>query len=206
MAQPNVNRMKEMVRSRMNGFRSGLSKAEVLAKSEEIRRGLFHLQEFRCARTVCFYVAKGNEVQTEQPIRDSMRMGKRVLVPITDTVSGTLILSELRDYAELERGAFDVLEPRSECRRIVSSIEADLVSVPGVAFDLHGHRLGYGGGYYDRLLKEILSQGCGASFIGLAYDFQVLDNIPHSSNDVAVHKIVTEKRVVYLNPRDSSNS
>ncbi|MHA1744157.1 MAG: 5-formyltetrahydrofolate cyclo-ligase, partial [Candidatus Heimdallarchaeota archaeon] len=67
---------------------------------------------------------------------------------------------------------------------------------PGVAFDLRGHRLGYGKGYYDRLLREVSSLGRGALFIGLAYEFQVLDKIPHGSDDVPVHKIVTEKRVI----------
>jgi 5-formyltetrahydrofolate cyclo-ligase len=66
-----------------------------------------------------------------------------------------------------------------------------LVIVPGIAFDLRGHRIGYGNGYYDRLLKRIH-----APSIGLAFDEQVVDFIPNKFHDVAVDKVVTEKRVI----------
>jgi len=191
---------KKVVREKIKEIRSSLSRAEVLSKSAEIQKRLFDLPEFKRAKTVSFYVAKGNEVQTEQMIKDSIKMGKRVLVPITDRISGRLVFSELRDCdAELEPGAFGILEPKTECRRIVPTTETKLIVVPGVVFDKHGHRLGYGKGYYDRALREISSAKANVPFVGLAYGFQILDSIPHGYNDVKVHMIVTEKRIFFPN-------
>ena len=67
----------------------------------------------------------------------------------------------------------------------------DLCIVPGVAFDKTGHRIGFGGGYFDRLLKKTR-----AATIGLAYEFQIIDKVPVTAYDVAVDYIVTEKRVI----------
>ena len=188
---------KKRIREKLKSLRSKLSREEVAVKSDRIQKLLFSLPEFQSAKTVCFYVGKGNEVQTERMIKDSLKQGKRVLVPITDEKSGKLVLSELLDYDnELEPGAFGVLEPKPACRRIVQATEADLMVVPGVAFDFQGHRLGHGKGYYDRFLLEVSKLRTGVPFIGLAYELQVLDRIPHGPNDLSVHKIVTEKRVI----------
>lgn len=188
---------KKLIREKFKSLRSKLSKEEVSAKSAHIQKLLFTLPEFRGAKTVCFYVAKGNEVQTKRMIKGSIKLGKRVLVPITDKKTGKLALSELLNYDDdLEPGAFGVLEPKPACRRIVPATEAGLIIVPGVGFDFHGHRLGHGKGYYDRCLRKISSLKTGALFIGLAYEFQVLDKIPHDPNDISIHKIVTEKRII----------
>jgi 5-formyltetrahydrofolate cyclo-ligase len=188
---------KKSVRERLKSFRLSLSEKEVSAKSSQIQKLLFSLPEFQRAKTICFYVAKGNEVQTECMIKESIKQGKHVLVPITDKKSGRLVLSELSDYdAELEPGAFGVLEPKPACRRIVPATQVELIIVPGVAYDLRGHRLGHGKGYYDRFLRGVSSLGTGVLFIGLAYESQVLDKIPCGPSDVVVHKIVTEKRVI----------
>lgn len=188
---------KKLVREKLKSLRLSLSGKEVLAKSSKIQKSLFGLPEFQRANTICFYVAKGNEVQTEGMIKESMKLGKRVLVPITDKKSGRLVLSKLSDYdLELAPGAFGVLEPKPTCRQIVPATQVELIIVPGVAFDIRGHRMGHGKGYYDRFLRHVSSLKTGALFIGLAYESQVLDEIPHGPTDTPVHKIVTEKRVI----------
>jgi 5-formyltetrahydrofolate cyclo-ligase len=188
---------KEATRDHFKKLRLNLSRDEVLSASSKIQKRLFVLPDFVDSRTVCFYVAKGNEVQTEHMIRKSLRAGRRVLVPLVNVQSGLLLVSELTDYDQnLEAGTFGVLEPKPMFRRIVPSTEANLVLVPGVAFDKHGHRLGYGKGYYDRFLNILSQSQSHAKFIGLAYDFQILEMIPHTRNDISLHKIVTEKRIV----------
>jgi len=188
---------KKIVRGNLKSLRSKLPRKEVVTKSDQIQKMLFSSSEFQCAKTVCFYVAKGNEVQTERMIKDSLQLGKRVLVPITDKKSGKLVLSELFDFdSELEPGTFGILEPKPACRREVSATEAEVIIVPGVAFDIRGHRMGHGKGYYDRFLRHVSSLKTGALFVGLAYESQVLDEIPHGPNDMPVHRIVTEKRVI----------
>ena len=89
---------------------------------------------------------------------------------------------------DLEQGPYGIYQPdRTCCRELVAS-ELDLVIVPGVAFDRQNYRLGRGAGYYDRFLKQLLPQT--ASF-GLAFDFQILESLPHAEHDVPVSRIVS---------------
>lgn len=196
MMGKSVREDKKLIRGKLKSLRAGLPKKEALEKSGGVQKLLFGLPEFQRAKTVSFYVAKEDEVQTERMIKDSLKLGKRVLVPICKE-SGELALSELLDCdTELEPGSFGVLEPKLTCRRMVPATKAELIVVPGVAFDLSGHRLGRGKGYYDRFLQKVSSSNPGTRFIGLAYEFQVLNDLPHTPGDVPVHKVVTEKRVI----------
>ncbi len=187
---------REELREKVKTVRGGQTEERVLEKSRRIQERLFALQEFLNSRTVTFYVAKNvdGEVETEQMIRDSLRISKRVLVPITGKPSRRLIFSELRDYEEeLTPGIFDIPEPREEYRRIVPLEITDLVIVPGIVFDSRGYRLGYGFGYYDRFLSML---GPETPTVGLAFEFQVVEVLPAEEHDIPVHKIITEERVI----------
>jgi 5-formyltetrahydrofolate cyclo-ligase len=94
---------------------------------------------------------------------------------------------------DLRMGNYNILEPREECLRPVSPERLDVVLMPGVAFDLTGGRLGYGGGYYDRFL-ESCSPRC--LLIALAFELQIVEHVPCADHDIHIHKIVTEKRVI----------
>ena len=87
------------------------------------------------------------------------------------------------------------MEPKKKFFRPVSPEDIDLVIVPGIAFDRSGERIGYGMGFYDRFLKKIRKD---TSSIGLAYEFQIVDDIPSEETDVKVNKIITEKRVIKI--------
>jgi len=192
---------KKTTREKFKSLRMRLSREEVLTKSARIKKLLFGLSEFTRAKTIAFYVAKqaSREVETEEMIKESLTAGKRVLVPIVDKAAGKIFFSELQDYdSELAPGAFDILEPKPSCRRLVPATESDLMIVPALVFDLQGHRLGYGGGYYDRLLRELASIKPSLPFVGLAYELQVVDKLPKTSRDVPVNILVTEKRVLHF--------
>ncbi len=197
MNEGDIALQKQAIRDHLKKLRSDLSQDEVFLASNKIQKRLFALPEVARSKTICFYVAKGNEVQTEHMIKESLRTSRRVLVPLVDSQSQILLVSELADYdQDLELGAFGVLEPKPMFRKTVTSAEASLVLVPGVAFDERGHRLGYGKGYYDKFLSDLSQRRSDAKFIGLAYDFQVLKIIPHGPSDISLHKIVTDKRVI----------
>jgi 5-formyltetrahydrofolate cyclo-ligase len=192
---------KKTARGKFKPLRMRLSREEVLTKSARIKKLLFGLSEFTMAKTIAFYVAKqaGREVETEEMIKESLMAGKRVLVPIVDKAARKIFFSELRDYdSELAPGEFDILEPKPSYRRLVPATESDLMIVPALVFDLQGHRLGYGGGYYDRLLRELASIKPSLPFVGLAYELQVVDKLPKTSRDVPVNILVTEKRVLHF--------
>jgi len=173
-----------------------MSTEEVLDKSRRIRENLFSLPEFRCARTIAFYVSKdeAKEVRTQEMILEALKTGKRVVVPFV--TGDSMEFSEISGLSDLSPGTFGIQEPRPEIRRPVPLKEIDLVIVPGVAFDMSGGRIGYGRGFYDRFLRRFLSERPDARLIGLAFEAQIVEKVERKSSDVPVHILVTEERVV----------
>ena len=158
-------------------------------RSEAIRRKVFRLPAFRRAATVCCYVALPYEVQTWRMIEEMLLRGKRVVVPVTQPRTKQLQLSEVRDpTTELARGRFGVWEPRPWGRRPVPIRDIDLLLVPGIVFDRRGHRVGHGGGYFDRFLARVPKT---TPTVGLAFRFQVLDRLPTAPHDRAVQTLLT---------------
>jgi 5-formyltetrahydrofolate cyclo-ligase len=185
--------MKDSIRKKLLSLRKSKSSDEVKSKSQKIKEILFKTKEFNQSKTILFYVSKGNEVGTKNMIKESLELGKRVVVTITDVKNIKLILSELKNLEELEIGTFGMLEPKKEFFRPVKIEEIDLVIVPGVAFDEEGNRIGFGKGFYDRFLITLKKD---VPNIGLAYEFQLVEKIPVTDKDVKVSKIITEKRII----------
>lgn len=140
---------------------------------------------------VLVYVSKEGEVDTQHFISRLLGRGTEVVVPIIERENRKLRLSYLRDPAVLSPSTFSVPEP------IGHEIPADpenirVVIIPMIAFDRHGHRLGYGAGYYDRFL----SSHSHMKKIGVAFSCQEMETIPADRNDVRMDIIVTEKGVI----------
>ena len=182
--------MKNQMKTDMMAKRKSHASELIEKKSAAIMERLFALPEFVKAKTILFYAAKKDEVQTLQIIKKALDMDKTIALPITVVEGKNLVLAEIRNVNRLVEGAFGVLEPMDYMP--VKPEEIDLVVVPGVAFDVHGDRLGHGMGYYDKLLKQMPD----AVFVGLAFEFQIVEDIPEEEHDVAVHIVVTEDRVI----------
>lgn len=185
---------KKEIRADLLLKRRALSPEECRLKSREIAKRLLASAEFKAARTVHFYLATAVEVQTEEMIREALRMKKRVVVPVVQPETNSLALSELADFhpSRLQAGPYGISEPRPEHQKKIDRNEVDLWVIPGVAFDSAGTRLGFGGGYYDRLLS-----GAGGKKIGVAFEFQVVDRLPIEKTDHPVDQIMTEARTIY---------
>lgn len=153
-------------------------------------RRLFEVEDFKRAKSVMFYVSKEGEVFTHGMIEHALKT-KSVVVPLVDLKQKKLELSELRKFEHLEPSTLGILEPKKEYIKYVKIEDVDLFVVPGIAFDRAGNRVGYGKGYFDRLLAKTK-----ASIFGLSYDFQIVPLIECSKHDVRVNKIVTESRVI----------
>lgn len=120
-------------------------------------------------------------------------MGKKVLLPKVDVTKSRLVLCEINDIGELSPGYMGILEPNLGPERSRTVDDADIVILPGVVFDFSGNRLGYGRGYYDKLLsgrKKI------APILALAYAEQLVERIPVEEHDVRVNIIVTDIGVI----------
>lgn len=181
---------KEEVRKKILSIRDSLDPAEAKQKSCLIFSNLKKLRIFNDARVIHTYVSsKKNEVDTIEIIDYLLSQGKRVIVPIIDKERKILQHSELNSLLELERSTFGILEPRQI--RNVNIKEIEIVLVPAVAVDKTGNRVGLGGGYYDRFLRQI-----NCPKIALVYDFQVVDEIEVLPNDSPVDFIVTETKIL----------
>ena len=186
---------KETIRKEMLARRNAMTSAEAESKSKAIAANLMKIKEYKEAATVLFYAAKGNEARTENLIKAALASGKRALMPVTDMAKKEIVGAEIKDYdADLMNGPFGILEPK---RKIAVDEKAiDVVVVPGVAFDLACHRLGYGYGYYDKLLHRLAAKNPGMAAIGLSYDFQVVEKLPAEGHDHKLDRIVTESQVL----------
>ncbi|HEX9652998.1 MAG TPA: 5-formyltetrahydrofolate cyclo-ligase [bacterium] len=180
---------KQAIRARIEQQRRSLTRAWVDTTSSEIIARLENLPPFRAARVVHTSVAWRNEVNNHQLIKDLLT-GRRVVVPVVDLASHTLAHSLISGFEDLRPGAFGILEPTPEKMHPVSLAQIDVILVPGVAFDLSGNRIGYGGGYYDDFLRQakVLK-------IALCYHFQIVESIPTRVEDERVDILITEKGV-----------
>jgi len=194
-----VGMTKSILRKTVLRERRSLSLAEVTEKSNLIVDKALAMEEYLQAETVMTYLDFRNEVQTGTLVSQSMAAGKRVVVPATDIKNNRLLPSLLENYpGDLQPGNWGILEPKPDCLRPVEPTEIDLIFVPGVAFDLSGNRLGYGGGYYDRFLAQA---GPYTTFVALAFEFQVRQYVYPDAHDIPVHCLITEKRLVWTRPR-----
>lgn len=145
-----------------------------------------------------FFVSFRSEVSTHEMIREASTEGKRIVLPRVAT-GKRLELFEIKNIdRELTPGLLGILEPVPSQSRKVPPVEIDLVIVPGIAFEPRGYRLGYGRGYFDRLLAELDPS---TTTIGLGFELQIVKALPVSTHDIPVQKIVTEKRVIDCNLR-----
>lgn len=143
--------------------------------------------------SIGLYASQGSEVQTDLLFKNAKELGKSIAYPriTTEEELQYYIIDELK---ELIPGLFGVNEPlNSQTHRSIESL--DIIIIPGLAFDRFGYRLGYGRGYFDRILAGVDSK----KVIGLAFDLQIIDKLPAQPHDIRVGAIVTESGVIECN-------
>jgi len=184
---------KETFRSRLRLKRRGLSLESRLAKSDSISKRLQESTLFQKSQHIHLYLANQDEVSTESLFKEAFLLNKKVAVPVIDAHKKMFFsaLNQL-NVSLLERSPFGIRQPKLALQNRVESDEIDLWIVPGLAFDLMGGRLGYGGGYYDRALAQTASP-----IIGLAFNCQVIDRLPINKYDISVDQIFTETNTIY---------
>lgn len=156
-------------------------------KSQKIKRLLFKLKEFKKAKLILFYLSFKGEVNTLAMIKEALKKGKKIAIPICDKKTKKIIPCQIQNLqGTLEQGCYGILEPKKFKPIDLSLI--DLVIVPGLVFDKLGNRLGRGLGYYDRFLAKIPEN---ISRIGLAFDFQIISRLPYlESHDIPLNRIL----------------
>jgi len=182
---------KRALRAATLARRRELTPEQVSAHSLELQRRFLALPEYHRARVIALYSPIQHEAQTTLVAHEALSAGKSLLYPAVE--GEDIQFRRVASLSELVPGRFGILEPTGEpCR----PCDADLIVVPGVAFDMFGRRIGYGKGYYDRSLH--LLEGSG-KLVAFCYDFQLSEAIVGEPHDVTMDLIVTELRVVRVN-------
>ena len=178
--------------------RDGLTDYERRTKSERIIQQLLYLDKLISCTSILLYVNFRSEVHTAHLLDELIRMKKTVSVPKTYSREQRLAPIVITDPGrQLAPGYCNIPEPISEIitTNQFPADDLDLVIVPGSVFDERGGRLGYGGGYYDRLLSAIPH----AIRIGLAFDLQIIRRIPLQPHDELLDMVITESRIIQTN-------
>lgn len=171
--------------------RAALSAEERSARSASVRAALTSLPELQEARAVLAYASFGSEVQLDPWLEALLTRGTGVLLPYVE--GGTLGVARVRDLdADLAPGYRGIREPVRSGRRPARADRVDAAVVPGVAFDAAGRRLGYGGGFYDRLLEHLPTA---TPVIGVAFRAQLIEDVPVEPHDVTVDILVVDDAV-----------
>ena len=145
---------------------------------------------YKKAKKVAFYFSKDKEVSLGYLIGKAILEGKKVFLPKTWLKKKNLTFHQIFSFADLRPGPFGLLEPPSENPEL-SPRNFDVIFVPGVAFDLKKGRIGYGGGFYDRVLRNTQ-----AFKIGVAFSFQIFEELPLEEHDQKVDIVITEKEII----------
>jgi 5-formyltetrahydrofolate cyclo-ligase len=185
---------KQSLRTDVLKARAMLDAEFVRAKSRKIAHALMLTREFQASRNLLIYLSLPQEVQTDEIIAAALASGKTVHVPLVCKEDENLQITVLESLdVPCKRGELGVREPEEKHRRLVDPGVVDLVVTPGLVFDKKGGRVGYGGGYFDRLFRH-LSQN--VRRIALAFDFQVVDKVPQTAGDAPMHMLITEERTL----------
>ena len=161
------------------------------AASSRIAERVIRSREFLACATVACYLSVGNEVDPGAIILRGWRAKKHIFAPVTD-LQGRMVFRELRPDTPLEKNQFGLWEPAFGA--IISPKNLDVVITPLVAFDDQCHRIGTGGGYFDRCFAFLKHRRrwCRPKLIGLAFDCQKVDKITPNPWDIRLYRVVTE--------------
>ncbi len=193
---------KQEIRAEVRHKRKALSEQEWREKSHRICQTICSLPAYQQAHVIYAYLAKPGEVLLDELIQDAWQQGKQVAVP--KVLGAEMDFFALRDLSEVEIGCMGIREPLS--REVVrpeetaeKGIPADggavaaaaLMLLPAVAVDEQGHRVGYGGGYYDKYLEKYPD----LVKMAVVFGFQVYPQVPAEPFDIPLDRIVTEEKI-----------
>lgn len=193
-ADPSIAEAKRRLRDALKRRRDAMSPQERATSSAAITDRLCALVAPKAQARLLSYSSFGSEFDTSAFHARMRERGVRLLLPRIDPATRRLDVFEVPDAPEcLLPGPWGILEPDPGRCSAANGVVPDWVLVPGLAFDRKGNRLGYGAGFYDRLLPEI----AGAPRFAAAFDLQIVDEIPVDRHDQRVGMLVTESGVIH---------
>lgn len=201
---------KQHIRRTLRGARRLLTQEEVHRCSAAVCQRAQMLPVFQQASSIGLYMSIDNEVDPSSLLLAAILSKKAVFLPVVDRESRSMRFVRYRENDPLVAGAFGIREPLSLENTLLGERDSphisalDILFLPLVAFDSYGWRLGYGGGYYDRLLAERpKADGQKPVLIGLAYHNQQVQALPHTHHDIPMDWVVTDQGCVVCSGGDA---
>lgn len=183
-----ISEQKQRLRAEIRRLEQELSAEYKETADERIVQRLTALPEYRTAHSVFCFVGTEREINTMPLLRQILAAGKRLLLPLC-TGPGVMELRQITSLSQLEKGAYGILEPKRDTP-VVSKTQVDLAVIPCVSCDRAGHRLGQGGGYYDRFFE-----GHEIPAVLICREALMCAQIPTQTHDVVFPTVVTETAV-----------
>ena len=184
--------MKKSLRREMKAALATLSPAEAAELSQRACGNLAALPEFASAKSIMLYVPIPGELDCLPAVRAAWDRGQNVLVPrVSPSQAGVMHAIRIQGEHELQPGSYGIREPREGRPWEIDRI--DLIVVPALAFDRAGHRLGRGGGFYDRFLTRRASH---STACGIGFSLQVVDELPREAHDQPLDLVATDTEVI----------
>jgi 5-formyltetrahydrofolate cyclo-ligase len=192
--QKTIREAKQALRSQVLATVARMEPGERVAASTQACALLETQPRWRTAQWVMFFAPLPEELDIWPLLTVALSAAKKVALPLFVAERRTYEVRQILDpKLDLHAGHYGIREPHRHCAPL-PSIRLDLILVPGVAFDSHGRRLGRGKGYYDQLLKGLRGMTC-----GVAFDQQIVDEIPVEPHDVRLDCVLTPTRWIELN-------
>lgn len=185
--------VKTIYRQSILRVRAALSASDITQLSESILKLAHKGLDISTCEALGGYFAANNEVSIEAIIKTRLQKKLTTTFPVISS-NQSMAMVNPENLKKLSKNKFNILEPVSGNE--VLPMEHDMIIVPTVGVDKNGFRVGYGGGYYDRLLKPILNKKNRPLIIGLVYDFQLIDDLINEEHDIKLDVVVTEKQVI----------
>ncbi|MET0067503.1 MAG: 5-formyltetrahydrofolate cyclo-ligase [Candidatus Thiodiazotropha sp.] len=192
----------QQLRREIKALRRSLSPETLRQHSARMCRLARNHRAFRHSRRIAFYHAVSGEMDPGPLLGDAFEAGKQVFLPVLrQRPANSLWFAPMKRDASMQNNRFAIPEPVFHHRHLVMPWSLDLVFVPLVAFDPAGHRVGMGGGYYDRTFafKHQRKHLRGPRLIGLAHEFQRMDDLEHHPWDVPLDAVITESAIHEFN-------
>jgi 5-formyltetrahydrofolate cyclo-ligase len=194
--------MKQSLRQSIIALRDQLPPHERVRLSHEVMARIGRMPAYIVAETVLGYLNFGTELAVEAWLQQAVADGKRVLLPRVNRASKHLELYQVKDLQhDVAPGLWGIREPLVErCAREEQLGTVDFILLPGVAFTRSGARLGYGGGFYDRLLAHVPGR---PALVAGAFSLQMVDELPQEATDRRVEWVVTEHETIHCAAPDA---
>ncbi|MEH6940398.1 5-formyltetrahydrofolate cyclo-ligase [Bacillus sp. JJ722] len=188
---------KKQIREVVRANLANMTQADFDRQCHFIEERLFKLDEWKQAETIAITISNSREIHTKNIIEKAWNEGKKVAIPKCNPSDYSMVFRFFDDFNQLERVYFNLMEPIVNDTVEAGIADLDLMFVPGVAFDMSGFRVGYGGGYYDRFLEAF--QG---ATISLLLPEQIVSEIPRNSYDIPVQTLIFPNGVRKVNDRN----